>query len=156
MKRLCMSAAVIAVALLVGHGRAGAHCEMPCGIFDDPARFTSMMESQGTIAKAMAQIAELAPKSMEPQSFNQGVRWVNVKDEHAENVMQTLSQYFMAQRIKAPTDANAEAQALFVDRLVKAHAGMVAAMKCKQTVDAAQAEALKTALQAFQKSYEAK
>jgi nickel superoxide dismutase len=156
MKSLWTSVAVLSLALLLGPGRAGAHCEVPCGIFDDPARFASLLEDQATIAKATDQIKELAPKATDPQSLNQAVRWIQVKEEHATSAMETIAQYFMAQRIKAPAEANAEQQAKYVDQLTKAHAVQVAAMKCKQTVDPAQAAALKAAIDAFRKSYESK
>ena len=33
-----------------------AHCQVPCGVYGDSARFTQMLEDQTTIAKAIAQI----------------------------------------------------------------------------------------------------
>ncbi|MEZ6076165.1 MAG: superoxide dismutase [Ni] [Pirellulaceae bacterium] len=39
-----------------------AHCEVPCGIYDDQLRFQSMLEDQSTIEKAISQIGELADK----------------------------------------------------------------------------------------------
>ena len=37
-----------------------AHCQVPCGIYDDDARFGSMLEDQTTIAKAITNIRELS------------------------------------------------------------------------------------------------
>ena len=45
------------------------HCQVPCGIFDDPARVSELKEDAATIRKAMVQIAELG--SGDAQSFNQ-------------------------------------------------------------------------------------
>ena len=42
---------------------AGAHCEVPCGIYDDHARITQMLEDATTIEKAVAQILELSVKT---------------------------------------------------------------------------------------------
>ena len=52
-----------------------AHCEVPCGIYDDQARFQQMLEDTKTIAKASDQIHLLATESS-PQNMNQLVRWV--------------------------------------------------------------------------------
>ena len=129
---------------------AAAHCEVPCGIYDDAARFTQMLEDHSTIEKAMAQINELAGKS-DALSMNQGVRWVMTKEDHATKVMDTIAQYFMAQRLK-PGDDEA-AQATYIDQLTKAHAVMRAAMRCKQSVAATDAKALQDAIVAFQAAY---
>ena len=52
----------------------------------------------------------------------------------------------MTQRIKADSDG-------YTEKLTKAHAVMVAAMKCKQAADPATAEALHKAIHAFEKAY---
>ena len=144
MKRLII-ATVLVAATMVPTSYIGAHCEVPCGIYDDGARFAEMLEDQSTIAKAMAQIGDLADNP-NPQSINQMARWVSTKEAHATNTQHIIAQYFMTQRIKADGDD-------YVAKLTKAHAVMVAAMKCKQTVDSSNAEALKNAITAFQKAY---
>ena len=48
---------------------AGAHCQIPCGIYDDKARFATMREHVATIEKSMAQIVELGATNT-----NQSVR----------------------------------------------------------------------------------
>lgn len=148
MKRL-MFPTLAACALLLGAvSRASAHCEMPCGIYDDGMRFQMMLESQTTIAKAMAQINDLAPKSG-AENMNQLVRWVNTKEMHATKIMDTISEYFMAQRIKPGSDA-------YVKQLTAAHAVMQTAMKCKQTVDPKNADALLDTIRKFYEAYEGK
>ena len=129
---------------------AGAHCEVPCGIYADQMRFEMMLENQETIAKAMAQISDLASKT-DAQSVNQRTRWVMTKEEHATKTMDVIAQYFMAQRLKPGTDD--ASNAAYTDKLKKAHAVMRAAMKCKQTVDAKDAEALKQAILTFHQAY---
>ncbi|MHC5009695.1 MAG: superoxide dismutase [Ni] [Planctomycetota bacterium] len=151
MKRLSWFV-LAALFLALGTDRtASAHCEVPCGIYDDGARFTSMHEDAKTIAKAMGQISELAEEH-DPLAANQLVRWVNTKEAHATHVMETIGQYFMAQRIKPATDEAGAAR--YVNLLTGAHAVMRAAMKCKQTVDTDNATALITAIQAFRATYE--
>ena len=125
-----------------------AHCEVPCGIYADQRRFESMLEDQATIVKAMEQIQLLAEKD-DAQSHNQLARWVSTKEVHATTTQQVIAQYFMIQRIK-PTSSD------YVKQLTTAHVVMVAAMKCKQNVDAIHAEALKKAIVAFHAAYEGK
>ena len=47
-----------------------AHCQVPCGVYGDSARFTQMLEDQTTIAKAIARINDLAGKK-DGKSANQ-------------------------------------------------------------------------------------
>ncbi len=54
---------------------AHAHCQIPCGIFDDHARIKLMLEDAATIEKSMKLIGELSSKT-DAQSINQKVRWV--------------------------------------------------------------------------------
>ena len=125
-----------------------AHCEVPCGIYDDQRRFEDMLEDQETIAKGMGQIREMAGKS-DPLSVNQTVRWICTKETHATNIQHTISQYFMTQRIKADKEGYAE-------KLAAAHAVLVAAMKCKQSADPATAEVLKKKILDLYRAYEGK
>ena len=142
--------AVAALVLLLGGSRvAVSHCEVPCGIYDDPARFTAMLEDAQTIEKSMLQIADLSkPHAGTPDALrmNQLVRWVNTKEHHAVHTMEVMGQYFMAQRIKTSKDN-------YVELLKTAHAVITSAMKCKQTVDPANAQALTAAIKTFQKAY---
>lgn len=125
---------------------AAAHCEVPCGIYDDQARFQQMLEDTKTIAKASDQIHQTMAKESSPQNMNQLVRWVTTKEEHATNTQHIISQYFMTQRIKADKPE-------YGKKLTAAHAVMVAAMKCKQQVDPAAAEALQETIYKFYTAY---
>jgi nickel superoxide dismutase len=137
-------------ALILGLGfqqYATAHCEVPCGIYGDQQRFEAMLEDHTTVAKAMKMINELAGETG-AQAHNQLARWIANKELHASKIQDTIAQYFMHQRIK-PKDPK------YVDKLTKAHAVMLAAMKCKQNVAAEHGDALKAAIIAFHKAYEA-
>ena len=143
--KILPSAAVIALMPLLLAQNALAHCQIPCGIYDDHARVASMLEDVATIRKAVSQIAELAGKT-DPQSQNQLVRWVMNKETHAQNIIDSISDYFLTQRVKAKQDDYAE-------RLAKHHAVIVAAMKAKQKADADTVDALQSAVEAVAPYY---
>lgn len=125
-----------------------AHCEVPCGIYDDQLRFQSMLEDQTTIEKAISQIGELADKHG-AHDLNQLIRWVNTKEDHASKIQHTIAQYFMTQRIKADGENYAK-------KLAAAHAVMVAAMQSKQSASPESAAVLKKAILDFYRAYEGK
>ncbi len=104
---------------------AAAHCEVPCGIYDDKLRVQLISEHITTIEKSMNQIAELGREV--PVNTNQLVRWITNKEKHAGEIQHIVSQYFMTQRIKVNTEKYAEKLSLL-------HRMLVVAMKCKQTV----------------------
>ena len=123
-----------------------AHCQVPCGVYGDSARFTQMLEDQTTIAKAITQINDLAGKK-DGQSANQLARWVSTKEDHANKIQKIIAEYFLTQRIK-PTSEKYEGL------LKGAHSVMVAAMKCKQGTNPKSADALKVTIENFQTVYE--
>ena len=130
---------------------AVAHCQVPCGIYDDHARITAMLEDTTTIAKAMDQINELAG-NQDAQSFNQATRWVMTKEQHAERIQTTIAQYYLAQRVKA-VQPGTDAYDAYLKSLAEHHAVIVAAMKAKQTVDPKAAVALRKAIEAISAYY---
>ena len=130
--------------LLGGLSNAAAHCQVPCGIYDDHARVHSMMEDVTTIEKAVVQIAALAGKH-DAQSQNQMVRWVQTKEEHASKIISLTAEYFLTQKIKEASVTDKD----YINRLVTCHRLMRAAMKTKQTVDAKAVKDLRTAVEAL-------
>ena len=125
--------------------RVEAHCQIPCGIYDDHARVDSMLEDTATVVKSMKRIAELAGKT-DAQSQNQLVRWVTNKEKHAQNIIDTISGYFLTQRVKPE-------QKDYAERLKKHHAVIVAAMKAKQRVDPEAAQQLQKRIKALEPYY---
>ena len=123
---------LLAAATLLYGTDAAAHCQIPCGIYGDHARVDAMREDAQTIAKSVKLINQLA-KKRDAQSQNQLVRWVNNKEQHAEKIMRTIADYFMAQKIKPPAAKDQKSHKPYMDQLARHHAVMVAAMKCKQT-----------------------
>jgi nickel superoxide dismutase len=128
---------------------AAAHCQVPCGIYDDHARVHAMLEDVTTIAKAVDQIAALASKN-DPQSLNQKVRWITTKEAHASNIITVVAEYFLTQKIK-PHSPKDKDYATYLAMLVDHHAVMAAAMKAKQTVDKAAVDRLRVAVVQLQK-----
>ncbi len=115
-----------------------AHCQIPCGIYDDHARVELMLEDSATILKATKLINALSSKT-DAQSQNQRVRWVMNKEKHAQNIISTISDYFLTQRVKT-------SQKDYLERLAKHHAVIVAAMKAKQSAGKNEALALEKAI----------
>ena len=146
LKKLLVLIAVTAVGTLLVLPRAGhAHCQIPCGSYADDARVQAMLEDAATVEKSAKLIAELAGKS-DAQSQNQLVRWVMNKENHAQKIIATISDYFLTQRINP-------GQKDYVERLTKHHAVIVAAMKAKQNADVKYALTLKESIAALSAYY---
>ena len=131
-----------------------AHCQVPCGIFNDRNRFEAMLEDQTTIAKANAELEKFAGElggDITALSLNQAARWIATKEDHCAHIQETIAAYFMAQRIKPGDDREA-----YVKKLTAAHTVMQAAMKAKQDPSAEVAKALETAILDFYRAYEGK
>lgn len=129
---------VLVVSLAIYSPVAYSHCQIPCGIYDDHARVKTMLEDAATTRKSVELIAELSGKS-DAQSNNQMVRWVMNKEYHAQNVISSISDYFLTQRVKSE-------QKDYVERLKKHHAVIVAAMKVKQNADMKYVDALEASI----------
>jgi nickel superoxide dismutase len=111
-----------------------AHCQVPCGIYDDAARIARLQEDKATIEKAMAQVNALAGQT-DAQSLNQLARWIDTKEQHADNIIEIVSQYFLTQKVKPADAANEAAHSAYLESLRDHHIVMVMAMKCKQNAD---------------------
>ena len=143
MKQLCLAlAAAGLVAAMAPH--ALAHCQIPCGIYNDQMRADMIAEDIQTIEKSMHQIVELSGATL--VNYNQLVRWINTKEEHAGKIQQIVTQYFMTQRIK-PDQENYE------NKLSVLHKMLLAAMKCKQTTDLDHVGTLRSLLKEFESLY---
>jgi nickel superoxide dismutase len=123
---------------------AAAHCEIPCGIYDDRMRIRLIAEDITTVEKAMKQIDDLAAKV--PLNHNQLVRWIFNKEQHATRIQDTVMQYFMTQRINPD-------QEKYTEKVTVLHQMLLAAMKCKQTTDVVHVATLRTLLKKFENLY---
>lgn len=144
-KTFLLTALAIFGLVFVLSNTAYAHCQIPCGIYDDHARLKQMLEDSATVMKATKLIAELSAKA-DAQSQNQMIRWVMNKERHAQNVISTISDYFLTQRVKS-------SQKNYVERLKKHHAVIVAAMKAKQNADEKHALALRKSIEDLAQYY---
>lgn len=129
-----------------------AHCQVPCGIYDDALRIVQIKEDVTTIWKAMNQINELSGKGSSAQTMNQLVRWVNTKEEHAKHIQTVVSDYFLAQRIKSKEKGQAGRQK-YVDQTLVLHQIIVGAMKCRQTTDVPACDNVSELIETFSNSY---
>lgn len=147
-------APILCLALCLGLAApaALAHCQIPCGIYGDPMRFDMMMEHVQTLEKSIRQIGDIG--SAESPDWNQLVRWVENKEDHADELTEIVTYYFMAQRIQPPADDADEAtKAKYAKELSLLHQILVHAMKVKQTTDLAHTEALAKLIHEFKHSY---
>ena len=153
MKKLTqLFASVLLIGILsLSSLQSQAHCEIPCGIYGDSVRVALLYEHFTTIEKSMNQIKELS--SQETPDYNQLVRWVNNKEEHALKVQEIVSQYFLHQRIKPTSADNEEAYRKYLKQLELLHHVLVFAMKSKQTTDVAHVETMREKLHAFEHTY---
>ncbi len=139
------------VAALAGAPSVFAHCQIPCGIYGDENRFETMLEDVKTIEKSMRQIGELSGQAK--PNWNQLVRWVGNKEDHADKLTETVTYYFMAQRIKPPAHGDEKAHKKYVHELSLLHRMVVHCMKAKQTTDLEHVEKLRQLIGAFKDSY---
>ena len=149
-KRWLGVAVCVAVLCSVGT-QAFAHCQIPCGIYNDPVRFTQLEEHVTTIEKSMKLITELSAE--ETKNYNQIVRWVNNKETHADEFTEIVTFYFLAQRIKPVDPADKKAMGKYLREVKMLHEMIVFAMKCKQTTDPENVAKLRSLIKDFQESY---
>ncbi len=145
--------AVLASAVVFG-SLAYSHCQIPCGIYDDEARFGAMAEHITTLEKSMKEIESLSAQAK--PNMNQVVRWVSNKDHHADELSEIVTYYFMAQRIKLPPAGDAKAHDDYVKKLTLLHQMLVHSMQAKQTTDLAHVQALRSLLDEFHGVYSGK
>jgi nickel superoxide dismutase len=127
-----------------------AHCEIPCGIYDDQLRFKELYENTATIEKSIKAINEISKEKS--TDYNQLVRWINIKELHAEKNQEIVSKYFLHQRIKI-TSKNSNEYKDYLHSLELLHSISVYSMKTKQSTDLKNIELLKGAIHDFQHHY---
>ena len=130
--------------VILGISNAAAHCEIPCGIYDDELRAKLLYEHTVTIEKSMQKIKALGNEN--PVNYNQIARWVSNKEDHASQFQHIVSQYFMTQRIKPDSKKYSE-------KIELLHKMLLAAMKCKQTIDPTHVTTLRSLLKEFEILY---
>ncbi len=125
--------------------RVFAHCEIPCGIYDDRMRVEMIREHLTTIEKSMKMIQHLE-KDKHHHNANQLIRWVVNKENHAGMLQEIVSQYFLTQRISLDADH-------YTKKVSLLHHMLIFAMKCKQTTDESHVEKLRKIIDQFETLY---
>lgn len=142
MKQLLLS--IFFVSILNTPLYLNAHCEIPCGIYDDQLRINLLYEHVKTLDKSIDEIVLLSNE--DNKNFNQIVRWVNNKETHANEIQNIVSQYFLSQRIKTDQDS-------YHEKLEILHQIIVYSMKAKQSVDKSNTLKLNELIKSFEKLY---
>jgi len=144
-KSIVLATIIISGLLLTSNNYA--HCEIPCGIYQDSLRIQMIKEHITTIEKSMKMINKLSSEGN--KNYNQIVRWVVNKEEHAKKIQEIISQYFLHQRIKL-TDVNDKAKyAKYLNQLASLHEILIYSMKAKQTTDLLNTKKLSEAVDKF-------
>ena len=146
---------IIAIAIIIaafGLNNTHAHCQVPCGIYDDAVRIIQLKEHVTTIEKSMTKIEQLTSDESSSQNMNQLIRWINTKEEHATFIQYIIADYFLAQRIK-PKKKDEAGRQQYVDQTLLLQQIIVAAMKSKQTVDKSNPRSVSTLLNQFVELY---
>ncbi|RMD46417.1 MAG: superoxide dismutase [Aquificota bacterium] len=151
MKKLVLSA-VIATSFLFYKG-ASAHCEVPCGIYNDEMRIHQLQEYILTIEKSMRAIQELSKGLSDPLTLNQVVRWIDNKEKHAKLIQKIVWQYFFTQRVKPVDPKDKEKYKKYLKELELLNKLSFYAMKAKQSISLDVVEKLRETLEAFEEIY---
>ena len=85
---------IVFVSAIVFGSLTYSHCQVPCGIYDDEARFNMIAEHITTVEKSIKLIVSLS--AQEKPNMNQVVRWVNNKEKHADEISHIVTYYFYA------------------------------------------------------------
>lgn len=152
-KRIRKKPFIIGLTILAGllASIAYSHCQIPCGIYDDQARFDMIAEHITTIEKSMNEIRKLSEQ--DKPNMNQIVRWVQNKEEHADELGHIVTYYFMAQRVKPTQKTEGKKYDEYVKKLTLLHKILISSMKAKQTTDLANVEKLRSLLTEFHLAY---
>ncbi|WP_457625334.1 superoxide dismutase [Ni] [Persephonella sp.] len=132
--------------------KSSAHCEIPCGIYDDHLRIHLLKEHIGTMEKSIKKIKELSKKD-DPYSENQLVRWIMNKEKHATEFQQIVWQYFLTQRTKPAIPEEKEKYNRYIRQIELLHKLSFYAMKVKQNTDTKYTQKLRDLLSEFEKLY---
>ncbi len=146
---ITLFAVAVAAAAVLAPTAALAHCQIPCGIYDDEMRFRMLEEHITTIEKSMNEINSL---SEDPSAnANQLARWVMNKENHADAMAEIVTEYFLRQRIK-PGEVETDHMG-WMGKVTACHNILVSSMKAKQTTDLQHVADLREHVAAFRKAY---
>ena len=104
-----------------------------------------------TIEKSVNEIVRLSEEG--DKNFNQIVRWIMNKENHADELSNIVTYYFMTQRLKLVDIKDSKAYKEYVNKLTLLHEMLIYSMKAKQTTDLANVEKLMSLLDSFKNAY---
>lgn len=145
---------ILSVFMLIaisGFSFTWAHCEIPCGIYNDHLRIDLINEHISTIEKSMKEIIHISSET--PVNQNQLIRWITNKEAHAVKIQNIVSQYFLHQRIKIQDNKKSEEYKKYLKQLELLHKILVFSMKSKQSCTLEHCETLKVLVKEFEGSY---
>lgn len=146
--RMCV---LIGCSLLFLASQVLGHCQVPCGIYNDERRLDTIAEDIITVEKAIRQVGALSEET--PPNYNQIVRWIAVKEDHADDIAEIAGWYFLQQRVKPVAESDDKAYKEYLHQLTLLHEMMVYSMKVKQSLDMANVKGLRSALDDFRHAY---
>ncbi|MBN2281069.1 MAG: superoxide dismutase [Candidatus Marinimicrobia bacterium] len=142
---------IFVISLMILPVLLSAHCQIPCGIYDDELRISLLKEHAKTLEKSISEIQALTTGTV--KNDNQLVRWIINKDEHADMISEIVSYYFLAQRIKEPEGTDKHAMEHYETRLKLLHKILVLSMQVKQNDDIEHVNELKKYIRKFEEEY---
>jgi nickel superoxide dismutase len=128
-----------------------SHCQIPCGIYDDKMRLEMMAEHITTLEKSIKMINQLSSEN--ERNMNQITRWVQNKENHADQLSHIITYYFMAQRLKPADESGSSDHEYYVTQLTLLHKMLISSMKAKQGTDISEIQRLNELLSEFVKVY---
>ena len=142
--RILLTSIALSIISLGYNAPALAHCEIPCGIYDDEAKFDELDLHVKTIKRSIEGIQST-------ENMHDTARWVINKENHAQKIQDEIAVYFLTQRVKSPSKSDDPKS--YAKSLMLTHQILVTAMKAKQTSDMAIADALQDAVDAYRDHY---
>lgn len=138
--------------LLTFSTQSFAHCQIPCGIYDDATKLKELLLDVTTIEKSIEKINSLSAEKK--SDYNQLVRWVNNKEDHANNIIDNMANYYLAQRVKIKEKSDSKNYSIYQNHLEGIHSVIKWAMKAKQSSELEVAKNLRKSLEDYGKFYE--
>ena len=100
MKKLWMFKAAILTSFLLGANplTLTAHCQMPCGIYQDAMIYDLIDQYAETMVKAVTVMNQSKFETVRER--NEFMRWVMEKEKESNDTSQLITTFFMQQKIK--------------------------------------------------------
>jgi nickel superoxide dismutase len=118
---------LIAITFSSFNGNLNAHCQMPCGIYNDQMIYDQVDQYFETMAKAVHYLKNHNSNNL--QDKNQFVRWILTKEKESDEVARTLTTFFLQQKVSPSDEPETTA-------LVKSlHKLLFLLVQIKQTID---------------------